>query len=1270
MQDGTINNIVNGKLVIPNGDNKPSSGISNISDGKLIVPKQDSFQDDAIKDVSDKMENAVKNNIYLGSKDYLDKIQFAQSQMDAYLKDIKTSVPDTTSDLEKINNTIKEYRKQYDAYEEEQPIMFAEAVEQSPFYPALLTMIRTGKNFTEGKIGAGLANIGNTILQGAALPFTVPFGYATEIARKTGEVGGTISDVVEAPFDALFSSGKVVRDFYGVDLGESVNELFDTLTGIVLTGSVVKGGKGILKSFKGSKTSTDVQGKTFSENPTNISPDKQLRQSSDYKASEVGDTKINLTPQEELAISKDKLAYTDLTNRTLELTNKQMVLTEQLKKSKTKANKTALSDVNKQLEDITAERNAIEDKLNAFGAYTKQRELKGLISERGTSTKGIDVSGENAPSFINFTAAKDPLGRTITNIAPERLQPVKTSIQDVNEFKNALSEVNKTIKITAEEIKPDIKQIGDIKDATPQSIVESEGLVYNGIQKTKRGDYVTWTDPETGSTHLLPMENLTKEALLKQRDEYRVEGVIPPEQSNRVIPDSANKWADDYLKSKLGDVNSNPFVDYQLYGALLTKGAYHFENGVIRFSEWSKKLVDEYGDKIKPVLIDIWNEIQKDNTLKQTAIANTLKGTEKTNKLNTAVKVEANAPELMPFQHNLRTTSESLIFNTMGKYVEKQGEAGKALVDAGNKVYRESSQLASKYITLYHNDIILLDKFPKLAKEFIKIANEGGTSTNPLVNKALDSWKIIRTELSQKAIEQQMTMSYFDVKSKTFIEIPFEPIENFFPHKFDFNKIRSAKFQDQFINNLASKLDISRPQALRIWNEYIRRNTINEMKNIERVRQFDVNGWREEISVIPEYIQDSARRLKEVEIFGKNYEKANEIIAQIDKTGGDFTSAQTLFDRWVGRDRYNRDVAAYVSKINSWQVLNKLGLLTFLNWTQIGNAGILFNTKSFAKTLVKQIKNYPELRKYVEPTGALDNTLAAYRLDSMSSTGMGDFMLRKTGVVTQERWNRVFSANVGMDYMKSQLESLIKNPNNKRLRDEMQRKIDMLGLTKEVNIDNALKNGKFTEKELLDIGYEGARKTQFLSRPQDLPNFMSKKDLKFFTLFKSFVIQQSTLVKDAVLKETFKGNIKPLLFMATIFPALGEIANTARAIVSGDKKMMDESLLLHKQEWSKIIGRYALDLATVGSFGFAYDIARAASYSSQGLAGWLGGANISDIGALAYAALQAGGGNFEPLTKFAVRQIPIPVVKQQLGNALKEDSNSGSRGGRGGRDSR
>jgi hypothetical protein len=579
---------------------------------------------------------------------------------------------------------------------------------------------------------------------------------------------------------------------------------------------------------------------------------------------------------------------------------------------------------------------------------------------------------------------------------------------------------------------------------------------------------------------------------------------------------------------------------------------------------------------------------------------------------------------------------------TFGEYVNRQGESGKALVNTINRDYRQSAQWAGQ----------LEQRWSRVSKqlndaewsEFVRLSDEGGTTANPKVQQALTGWKEIAHEIADRAVRAELETSVYDAAKQDFVKVPFRERDNFFPHTWDWTDLKKAEFREGFIQSFAEKQRIPKTEAELLFNKWLRRNIEVKYGHLEHARNFDAPGWKTTRDVIPSYIERATRRIVQSEQYGKDYAVAQNYIEQIRQQGGDYKAAQVLFDRVVGRDNYDRTWAQIQSKINSWQVATKLTLLSTLNWTQLNNAGLIAGWKGLARTLWRQFANYAEMRDFAERTGAiLQSTLRMHQKESLSLEGVGGKVLKLTGVGAQERWLRTLSSNWIADAMNRDMRQLVKNPEKTRLRAELQRKLDYLGLGRDISVDRAVKEGGFSEKQLLDIGYEGTRKTQFLSRPQDVQRILSNPDLKMFTLFKSFISQQTKLLYDAVIKEGRHGNLKPLAYLVTMFPAAGELAQNIRSLITG------------RDRPDNLLERIVEDVATVGALGIIFDMLQAAGRSPDGLAMWMAGPTVTTASDLAYGVTQAAKGKLNPLLRFGAKQIPVPILQQRLNNAVRAD---------------
>ena len=846
MQDGGVN------LLQKARDIRGQSNAPLLNSAKNL--KQDSFQDDKMQDVSNKMEGAVKQEQAGYFEQVFETIKQPFKTFDTSLTEFsKGNIAEgigklITTGLETVGAVISPIS----VGSEKIANMLPEDVKNLGMSKDVADAINY--NLTQPiSSGAGALDIAfNKVLPDTLLMADPKTGQPFLASKKDILNLGVPESVVNALNPPIRSVG---------DLAVQVG-LFKKLEGGLKSPEY--------KPLYKQETFTNRQGKTFSENPTQSTNPKLLDQPKRFTSSEVGDSKIVPTPQEQLAISKSKLALTELNNKALELNNKAEILTEQLKNKKTKANKEAVKKVNEELEDINALRDAEQSQLDYFANDLKQRSLKGALEQdRGTFGSGVAPlgKGENAPSNVGFSLPKEKIVEVGNENKPLQGAPVKKSVHDylVNrgldlfkmvkadkpldsgvlgdvlrqardkgvyeevlntlkeeafkrgktlEFETALK--NTVEKVDAEIIKPaelsDGIKISEIKDTTPvtstvEQIKKAQEIVgkdtfeqvateiskdkepflqgvfteelankivdagklpdeyiskmYHGsskkfdafdFDKVKTGDdrnlsesgmawgIYTADSPRRGAYYSEKLSGKDKsnayiyeiekplnaeimqwdntatsqqakqiasalrrsgktdgiynkimsdlsEPILRGSDIYNalkkelgsqkaaslllkdakidateIKNIVTDkvgnnksgsdyvwfntdklkinsitEKSSRIISEELNKKADDILRENLGNVSANPLGNYKLYEALVIKGAYHLENGVIRFSQWSKKMIEENGEKIRPALMSIWNEVQKNAKLVNAGEITNLK--DKINKQTNPVEI-------------------------------------------------------------------------------------------------------------------------------------------------------------------------------------------------------------------------------------------------------------------------------------------------------------------------------------------------------------------------------------------------------------------------------------------------------------------------------------------------------------------------------------------------------------------------------------------------------------------------------------------------------
>ena len=113
--------------------------------------------------------------------------------------------------------------------------------------------------------------------------------------------------------------------------------------------------------------------------------------------------------------------------------------------------------------------------------------------------------------------------------------------------------------------------------------------------------------------------------------------------------------ADKYLLDNLNKLCVNPFLDPKFYQSVLVEAGYYFEGGARKFADFSKKLIDEYGDQIKPYLLKLWADVKKQE-LKMLDDLKVDKVQATTNQLSNKAKKENTKPidDLENFREELK----------------------------------------------------------------------------------------------------------------------------------------------------------------------------------------------------------------------------------------------------------------------------------------------------------------------------------------------------------------------------------------------------------------------------------------------------------------------------------------------------------------------------------------------------------------------------------------------------------------------------------------
>lgn len=486
-------------------------------------------------------------------------------------------------------------------------------------------------------------------------------------------------------------------------------------------------------------------------------------------------------------------------------------------------------------------------------------------------------------------------------------------------------------------------------------------------------------------------------------------------------------------------------------------------------------------------------------------------------------------------------------------------------------------------------------------------------------------------------------------------KIPFQPRGNYFPHMFGKELgevVRTEKGRAMAKAQLKAQMQAGGKEVSDVQVEEALKAALKASKtrygHLEMARQFDFGDYsKDPAAVLSRYFGDAYRRINIAEKYGPDLKEGEGLLTNIGMGKGDNAEsfARSYFKKVTGTEEPgNAVVKQAVGAATNFQAASKLGQAALSNISQPVYTAVVTGAKNAAKGYYKGFTK--EGRAFAEKTGAiLDDTLSDFMKDAGARTDnsvagkAADAVLKWTGFTASERMNRIVSANAGRYFANETLEKLLKNPENKGLRRALEKM--------NINVDDAIGRGELTEVEQLKAGQSIVNRTQFKTDVTEIPLFWSSDAGRLITQFKKFQFKSGQMVKDEILGEMTKGNLKPFIRAAALLPVAGV----------GVAKLRDSVRFGEQTERKRNVADY---LATVGTFGAFTDAF--ASSSKQPVRGleYLAGPTLGDAGraweAVAGLTAFARGtdeegeweGKWRPAAKLIARQIPVvgPSVRQ------------------------
>ena len=424
-----------------------------------------------------------------------------------------------------------------------------------------------------------------------------------------------------------------------------------------------------------------------------------------------------------------------------------------------------------------------------------------------------------------------------------------------------------------------------------------------------------------------------------------------------------------------------------------------------------------------------------------------------------------------------------------------------------------------------------------------------------------------------------------------------------------------------FIKWLAEKKNITEAAAVEYFNKKIAPHYTQVSQHLTKGRFVDMPFYSRDFrTATANYLWDTSRNAAVYKHLGKGNAKGYRMINRLAAEGGNREYATEFMLRFTnpvdfpGPDGLAADMMAV-------QAITKLGFLTTLvNLTQPLAAGLKTDTFS----LIRGIRNYD--RAAAEECGAVLNQVLR---DVMQTYGASDtrvlpklagaylkgiFFMGSEGVV------RTVAANTG----KVHAMKLFNWYKQGKRTAYVKRWFESVGM----NSEKVLAQDSLTDTQLKMIMKRVSDATQFRGDAFSVPLDFLGPNGRFVTQFKTFLYEQAVLVKKAVYDEAKKGNFRPALFLATVYPAVGSV-----------KTGIIDPLILGKEPPKDFADWYFRSISAVGALGMFMASLDAAKFGVQGLLEFGVGPNYSDLVRLLHTGLT---GNIEAgkVGEAAARRIP------------------------------
>jgi hypothetical protein len=421
------------------------------------------------------------------------------------------------------------------------------------------------------------------------------------------------------------------------------------------------------------------------------------------------------------------------------------------------------------------------------------------------------------------------------------------------------------------------------------------------------------------------------------------------------------------------------------------------------------------------------------------------------------------------------------------------------------------------------------------------------------------------------------------------------------------------------------------------------------------------------IEAIGLYRDQVHRRLAYGSRFGFSGELKDGLIRQAMAEGANPGLVNTVADTLLAHKYYPAATRRLLRNVTDLQTFSKLALAVIPNMSQTINTVLFNGYRNTARGMIQAVSPGLQRQQFAKATGIAhasydmmrhlfqESALAGTRVDRFFERA-ARFTLRRTGFEAVENFNRFVGGTAGAYTIRRDLSRAIAGRLRGNNLDQARRRMRSLGLNldeltartrreaahrgirpEEMPLNEVFRPERVARNgDILEMGefdraiFNAAKQTQFTPDATRLPPWWQTPQGRVVFQFKRFALSQGRFLRDQVLAEASRGNMKPLASFLAIYPIAGEAVGSARYAVRGKDRPDDH------------VYRFMTNLGYVGGFGLAWDTLAAAKWGRLGST--LAGPAVGDIMQVAETIAQG-----QPIGRFFTRQ---PIAQAARAVAL------------------